>query len=363
MPGPVQSLSINNVAENNGNNELVASVTTALTKTSPTLFNFSLSSSTSPTLISSFDNSTSTKSGPAATANNWPITYIANSAAANFDTCVLGTACSQLQIIDWNGIGSSSAPYMRSLLKLATSTASFASGSGGQSAGKSITYSNGFIYLGLQKTSSVQGNEFNIIDVHNPDSPVWLSGFHIGRTVNHIEIQNGYAYLATDDPTRELVILDIHNPLQIMLVGSYDAPGPSNYGYGEAVSIASTTVLLGRSYAPGQSQLTELTASPPQAPIVIGRASMNVSTDTSSIESIQIESSLAFVLTSLAIEIWKVAPNSSLNASTTFSLLNSIPLPNASSVTNASLACHNKSIYVASTNAAHVGYMTILTGS
>jgi hypothetical protein len=352
MPGPVQTLSIESSI-------LIAGVPTALTNTAPTLFFFSLASSTNPTLVSTLDTASSTKNGPAAEATNGSLLYLANSDPVNFDTCVVSVACNQLEILDGittNGTSSNS-PYVRTSFKLATSTAPFATGSASQSAGKSILYVHGLIYLGLQKTSGTLGDEFNIIDVHNPDSPIWIGGYHIGRTVNHIEVVDGLAYLATDDPTREVVILDVHNPSQITIVGTYDAPGISTYGYGEGLSIASTTLLLGRSYISGHPLLTELSIASSSFPVVMSTGPTTTSTTTSSIESVLLESTLGFVLTTSALEVWRIS------SKTAPTLLISIPLPNASSTSNASLICRNRSLYIASADATHKGYLTIITGS
>jgi hypothetical protein len=241
---------------------------------------------------------------------------------------------------------------------LSTSTAPFATGSGGQSAGKSIFYKNGLIYLGLQKTGNAQGDEFNIIDVRDPKNPVWLGGYSVGRIVNQIAVLNNYAYLATDDPNRELLILNVQDPGNIAMTGSYDAPGNTASGFGEAVFVASSTAALGRSYIYNQPEFMLLDLSS-TSPSVLGSALINKLSETASVETVIIRDFIGFVLTNSELQLWDISNPQHMNSYTS-----SIPLPeNSKSTSSSVLTCGNNTLYIASSDSVHTGYLTVVTGS
>jgi hypothetical protein len=355
-------------AVSTGTSTLILSVTKSVNKTDPTLLLFDISSSTNPAFLGSLDNATSTRSGigavavnesSAASASSTRIIYAANSYGANFSTCTAGPLCAQLQIIDASNPAN---PLVISNFQLSTTTPPFATGSGMQSAGKSIFYANGFVYFGLQKTGSTgsaNGEEFNIINVQNPYLPVWVGGFSVGRTVNQISVKNGYAYLATDDPTRELTILDVHDPANITLAGTYDAPGNSTFGFGEAVALASSTIALGRSYIYGVPELVFLNNTPTSTLAVLQSVNINGATGTASIESILIRGSIAFVLTNTALQLWDIS-----DLTRPIPYAPTISLPSSSVVSGTSaLACRNNTLYIASSGTNNAGYLTVITGS
>jgi hypothetical protein len=338
---------------------LAVGVLSAVTKTDPTIFFFSIASSTNPIYLGSIDNATSTKAGAASVALQGNLLYGANSNAANFSSCTQSAFCSQLQIFD------TSNPANASVLtnyKLATASPPYASGSGGQSAGKSIFYANGLVYLGLQKTAlllgSTTGDEFNIINVQNPHAPVWLGGYSMGRTINQIIVSGDYAYLATDDPHAELTILNVHDPSHITLAGTYDAPGNTSFGYGEAISLIRSTLSLGRSYISGEPSFTLLNVSTTSLPSVIGSEQITSTTTPQTITDILLRSFVLFVLTNTSLELWNVMNPSAPTKYATLSLPGT-----ASSTSPSGMACEHNTIYIASEDSLQNGYLTIVTGS
>ena len=333
---------------------LVAAAINTPQKTDATISLFSLASSTNPVLVGEIDTATSTRAGFAALAIHNSLVFGASANAANFATCVSGPACSQLQIID---ISSTTHPSVIQNLQLAASSGPYATGSGGQSAGKSIFYANGIIYLGLQKTGVPNGHEFNIINVENPYTPIWLGGYSVGRTINQIRIVNGFAYLATDNPAKELLVLDVHDPAHITLVTSYDAPGNSAFGFGEALDTASTTLIFGRSYILNEPEFTLFDISSATSPHLLGTEPIASSTD--SILSLTLRSFLAFVLTSSAVEFWNIA-NTSIPSPYAIPYM----LPGTSPVVGTNgLACSGNALFVASSDSNNTGYITTITSS
>jgi hypothetical protein len=85
----------------------------------------------------------------------------------------------------------------------------------------SISYFNKKIYIGVHRTA---GREFHVYDVSSP-SPLWLGSIELNHNINAIAIQEPYAYLATSGNTKDLIILDIHDPKAISIASTLDLPG------------------------------------------------------------------------------------------------------------------------------------------
>jgi type II secretory pathway pseudopilin PulG len=226
-------------------------------KTDPTFFVFDIAKlkNNQPALLGKLDTASNTKMGlfslsvADGAAGGSVYAYVANEFAPTSWSCAPDLSCSQLQVIDAKN------PSL-----LSTSTTAYlkipgVTGTGGQGTGSSVFYKDGYVYLGLTKTAS--GPEFNVIDVHNPMSPQYLSGYAVGATVNAILVSGNYAYLATNDTGREIIVLDVSNPNAPTLATSYDAPG--QYGY--ALAKKGDTLYLGRQYQSGAPELMLLDAS------------------------------------------------------------------------------------------------------
>ncbi|MEN9582420.1 MAG: hypothetical protein RL641_374 [Candidatus Parcubacteria bacterium] len=97
------------------------------------------------------------------------------------------------------------------------------------------------VYLGVKLTSF--NGEFFTIDVTNQTSPSQKDVFEIGGNVNGIFEQNGIAYVASSKDTRELYVLNVTNPSDILQVGYLDVTGVTD---GTAVfAISPSKVFLG----------------------------------------------------------------------------------------------------------------------
>ena len=331
---------------------LIAGIGTTTAKSDATLLIFDISSTTRPIYLSSVDNATSTKQGVSSVALSGNYLYAANANKSNFGTCKQGPACSQLQIFD---ITNPTAPIDTKNFELSTTSGAFATGSGGQSIGKSIAYANGFIYLGLSKTGSASGEEFNIIDIHNPRTPIWLGGFPVGRTINQIVIRGTRAYLATDDSTRELIVLDIRDPSNISLVGSYDAPGAPGFGYGNDVDVENTTLALGRTYTPNGPEVSMLSIAS-DTPQLLSSETIASTLNPTTVQSVLLRDFLLLVLTNSVLEFFDIR-----NPANPIPYGNSLSLPIGSLGT--AMACRDNAVYISSVSANQAGYLTILTGS
>jgi hypothetical protein len=62
-------------------------------------------------------------------------------------------------------------------------------------------------------------------------------------------VKGDYAYLATADSARELIILDIANPSAPVLFAVYNLlPDQTNWGYGKSIQIIGDKIYFGRTY-------------------------------------------------------------------------------------------------------------------
>lgn len=117
----------------------------------------------------------------------------------------------------------------------------------GSAVADAITYRDGYVYLGLAGNSG--GPEFEIIDVHDPTAPLPVASYEVGAGVNAIRVVHDRAYLATDDSSRELIILDVSDLAHPLLIGTYDAPGSIGSGGGRALDMIGDILFLGRYYS------------------------------------------------------------------------------------------------------------------
>ena len=225
----------------------VAAASTSST-TDPALFIFELDDNGALREVSTrFDNASTSRVGFAALAQGGGYLYAASAFGSASQATCSASACDQLHIFSLSSYGHVSS------LRLNTSQPPYAVSANGVSTPvKSITYRNGYVYMGLEKT--VAGYEFNIIDVRDPANPKWLSGLPIGRSVNAIAISGHMAYLATSDSSRELIAVDIEHRETPRVRHFWDAPGAANFGLGSAVTARPGALYFGRTYTPNASE-------------------------------------------------------------------------------------------------------------
>ena len=161
----------------------------------------------------------------------------ANALEADDDFIYLATKSSvnQLQIADRNGA-------FVSALELKD-----IDGDDCKKTGSSIFYKDNYVYLGLSEDDVCP--ELNIINVQNRDSPIIAGRFEVGAKINGIYVKGNYAYLATADSNRELIIIDITNPSAPTFVADYNLlPDRTKWGYGKTVKIIGDKIYFGRTY-------------------------------------------------------------------------------------------------------------------
>lgn len=287
-----------------------------------------------PTLIAGLGSNSGIATGFNAVATDGRYAFVATNA---------GPASGQLQVID----ASSTSPVLISTFKIPGVT-----GTGSQAIGQTIFYKDGFVYVGLAKTAS--GPEFNIIDVHNPASPVWLGGYAVGNGVNSILVKGKYAYLATPN-AQELTILDIGDPTHPLAVGGYDAP--DSVGNGKSLSLVGDSLYLGRTVTASNPELYILDDSNPATstlPSPLGTREIS-----SSVNSLIIRDYLAFLTTTNSqFQIWNIASTTNIS-----SYAPALTLPNSG--VGGSMDCEGNFLYALSVPTsgafANKGFLSIIT--
>lgn len=275
---------------------------------------------------------------------------VATSSAGNFAYIATnaGPSSGQFQIID-----------LTPATPIATTTfiVPGVTGSGAQALGNTLFYKNGYIYLGLSKSAT--GPEFNIIDVRNPKDPNVVGSFSVGSGVKTIYVKENYAYLGIDDNSRELIVLDITNPLTPILLGVYDAPGSMGFGYGKSIYAVGDSVYFGRTYVSNAPEFTVLDASTTSLiPLGIRDIGPN-SSNAYSVNGLVVRDYLAFLFTGSSsngqFQILNVSNPRSVSS------VFSTNLPSGGA--GVALDCEGNYLYGASLPTDGKGSISIITGS
>jgi len=320
-------------------NKLYVAMEKTGTKTDATLFIFDISNVQSPTKI---DNAQSTINGLSKITVNGDYIYAASNHTPNFSTCVQNYNCAQLQIINLDSLA---------ILNFKLPNIFGESGKG-----NSIFYQNGYVYLGL---ANANGPEFNIINVGDTGNPVVAGSFEIGAGINDIYVKGNYAYLATADSNRELIIINVADPFAPNLVAGYNLlPDQTNWGYGENIQVIGNKIYFGRTYIANSPEFYLLDCN--QSLIsMLGNYSENGAPF--SVNDIIVRDNLAFILTGSGsqggdLRILDIADPGDIAEEKT------VDLPGeAGGRGGAAMDCEGNYLYVASVDAQGKSYLSVIT--
>ena len=290
------------------------------------LYVLNTSTPTSPTLANTLGSNT-TAAGFTSVASDGTYVYAA-----------VNSATTPLQVIDT----SVSPAVVKTSYSLTGNTA----------VANTLFYKDGYIYLGLANNPG--GPEFNIIDVHNPLSiPAPVGTYELGAGIKSIFVRGNYAYLGTDDNTREVVILNLTDLLHPALGGTYNAPGTTGFGYGQRLYTVGDTLYAGRTYdgASTANEFLILDASNPLATLPAPLGSNNIGPNNSSpfsIYGLVVRDYLAFLLTSSQSNGGKLLAYNISDPTTVAAApaVFSITLPNAGA--GVAMDCEGNYLYAAS---------------
>ncbi len=117
--------------------------------------------------------------------------------------------------------------------------------------------------------SSGVGNGLIIYDISNLTSPTFGPIVSVGAAANDIAVSGNYAYLATNDATNELKILDISNPLSVTCcIGQVDLSGN---GFGRGLFITGSYLYVAREQSTGPELYVYDISTTPTAPILVAQ--------------------------------------------------------------------------------------------
>lgn len=305
-----------------------------------TLFVFDIADPKNPALISKIDNDTN-KPGIAGIA-------IASTSAGNFlyAASMSSFARGQLQIFD---IGVSP-PQLLKTYKIPISIVPTAG------EGASIAYKNGYVYLGVSTTPG--GDEFNIIDVHDPLSPVWVGGYGVTHIVNSIMLSGNYAYLAhpaenADTLPEEITIMNIADPSLPFRIGGYNAQ--DNQGHGKSLAQFDTQfgsyAVLGRTQTTGNAELVLLDRSNPASGVLPFVNSKEIGP---SVNDMFVRSPLVFTVAGNKLQTWNVSDTANITEYAA-----PIQLPNGS--IGKAIDCERNVLFVGSNGSDGRGYISVVS--
>lgn len=150
---------------------------------------------------------------------------------------------------------------------------------------------SGFAYL-LMKESSL-GPEFYTIDVSNAVSPRIVGSLELGIPANALAVSGDYAYVVTNNGTRELVVIDISNKSAPSVVRNYDIAGGKN-----AITVS---IDGARAYVGTTDAIYVFDASTPSAPQLLGSQIINTP-----VNDIVARGDYAFVVTPSTFRVFSV---------------------------------------------------------
>jgi len=317
----------------------------------PALLLFRLTGTSSPQLVGMFDNASISRIGNSTVVADGKNVFSGSAfTSSSSSTCSIGTSCAQITV------HSLESDELVSSFTFSTSSEPYAHQADGSGAPVSaLTYYNGLLYTGLQKT--VGGDEFNIVDAHNPNHLFWIGGYSIGRTVTAITVRGALAYLSTDDPIRELIVLDTGDPAHPKSYSTWDAPGSSTFGYGSASTAFGNFVRFGRTYSASypEFELLQIHGSSTAEISEISNIDTGKSNDPESVRALLTQDRLTFMLLTHRMDVLETDDPRHVR------IIGTYILPASSQ--GVALACRNNRLYLARNENDGNGYIDILQGS
>lgn len=201
---------------------------------------------------------------------------------------VINATTSQFVVIDVRDTANPALIAKRSLV-LVNSEGSYPQG-------RSIKYFDSKVYIGTKETA---GPEFHIFDVASPANPIEIGFLEITHNINSIAVRDDIAYLATSANSKELIVLDVKNPLAIFEMGSFNA-GTSSPNDKDATSIylLGNTIYLGRKRGTVTNpEFYMIDVFVPSSPALLGTSFLALTGTASSVSEIIVSSNIAFLAT------------------------------------------------------------------
>lgn len=192
----------------------------------------------------------------------------------------------------------------------------------GTTDGNGLYYKDGLIYLTTNQSGVSGRDEFYIFDVSNPASPVYVDSLSLEANTKDVVVSGNYAYLASEDNTREFQVIDVSDPYNLSLSFRYslNIVGNSNGYNATTVAVAGNTAFIGRVT---ENRFYAIDISNPTTPSLISSSGISVSGTPNSFSVFNSNNYLAIAngQSSAEIKIYDVSNPASI------SLLSSLDIP------------------------------------
>ncbi len=151
---------------------------------------------------------------------------------------------------------------------------------------------NKIVYLSASASAAAKP-DFFIINATNGSNPFIASSINTGSSLNAIDVSNGYAYVAQDDPATQLQIIDTSNLSSPVLKKSFALLGVSGPGaVGNTIFYGYGKVFIGTKKAIGpEFHIIDVTS--PLNPVELGSIEINAD-----VNSIYVNGRYAYLATS-----------------------------------------------------------------
>lgn len=120
--------------------------------------------------------------------------------------------------------------------------------------------------------------EFFVVNITNPASPSILGSAEINAKVNAVAVSGNYAFIVTDDDSKELQIINVQNPASPSVIKSLDLPSSAD---GVDIKISGTKAYIITKNNSSGAEFYVVDIANVQAPAIVG--SLNIGADVTSL--------------------------------------------------------------------------------
>ncbi|MFA6028026.1 MAG: hypothetical protein WC752_03810 [Patescibacteria group bacterium] len=138
----------------------------------------------------------------------------------------------------------------------------------------SIAVAGNYVYLGR---ATNPGSEFFVFDISNPALPVLKGNLALAGAPNDIAVSGNYAYIASNDNSGELAVINISNPLAPTLAATFNltnANSGNNNNDGLAVVMGKTNYLYLTRVTSTGKEFYVFNITTPTAPTLTGQVDL-----------------------------------------------------------------------------------------
>lgn len=153
---------------------------------------------------------------------------------------------------------------------------------------------NKIIYLSAS-ASAADKVDFFVIDATDGQNPIITASINTGPTLNDIDASTGYAYVANDDATAQLQVIDVSDINNPQLVTSFQLPGVTDANaVGKTIFYYDSKVFIGTPNLELSPEFYAIDISNPSSPTLMGTKEIG-----GDINSIYVANNTAYISTSI----------------------------------------------------------------